>query len=413
MGASPNLAQSTKGRSPRNRGLQGARMNGGDLSHARDQVVSPAARQQGSSRMFASRITTPPSAIPRVEDTFASTPSCRSTDDVQNSHGTPGSHVIYHSRRFGDLQLRIPRHPDAEEGRKLFAHHLWNAGVICADALEEASQDDETRPFHASNSNPGLGHPASAWDKRYWDVRARTVLEVGAGTALPSIVAALSGAASTTITDHPASPALTTNAIQQNVKINVLERDRRRRGTDDHTSSSSSSSSSSLLPSPDVTISGYTWGTPTFYSPSSYGKRSPRQPRAFDRMIVADCLWMPSQHVNLVKTIVRYLDESRPGSCALVVAGFHTGREIVGHFFEVATGQSAPPSSLEDGNGFEETKSGATKDPDLEEVRCPLRLAEIFEIDVNGLRRPWEPVRLGEAQDAAKRWCVVAVLVKK
>ncbi|ETI23410.1 hypothetical protein G647_05212 [Cladophialophora carrionii CBS 160.54] len=359
--------------------------------------------------MFASRITTPPSAIPQIEDTFTSTASCRSTDDVQNSHGTPGSHVIYHSRRFGDLQLRIPRHPDAEEGRKLFAHHLWNAGVICADALEEASQDDETPPSHGSNS--GLEHPASAWDKRYWDVRGRTVLEVGAGTALPSIVAALSGAASTTITDHPSSPALTTSAIEQNVKINILERDKRR-GTDNHTFSSSSTSSSSL-PSPDVNISGYTWGTTTFYSPSSYGKRSPRQPRAFDRIIVADCLWMPFQHVNLVKTIVQYLDESRPGSCALVVAGFHTGREIVRHFFEVATGQSAPPSSLEDGSGFKETKSGVTKDTDLDEVRCPLRLAEIFEIDVNGLRRPWEPVRSGEAPDAAKRWCVVAVLVRK
>ncbi|EXJ62742.1 hypothetical protein A1O7_03180 [Cladophialophora yegresii CBS 114405] len=342
--------------------------------------------------MFPSRITMPSPTDPQIEDTFSSALSALFTDDVQNSHGIPGSHVIYHSPRFGDLQLHIPQHPDAEEGRKLFAHYLWNAGVICADALEEASQDQDggnERPhglYSSPKLEPGQERPASAsWDKRYWDVRGQTVMELGAGTALPSIVAALSGAASTTITDHPSSPALTTNAIEQNVRINILERDMRG-GTDNHASCASSSFSSPSLSSssPEITISGYTWGTTTFYSPSSYGKPSPQQPRAFDRIIVADCLWMPSQHGNLVKTIVDYLDESRPGSCALVVAGFHTGREIVRQFFE-----------------------------DPEDVRSPLRIAEIFEIDVNGVRRPWEPSRLGETKDGAKRWCVVAVLVRK
>ena len=51
--------------------------------------------------------------------------------------------------------------------------------------------------------------------------------ELPVGTALPSIISALSGAASTTITDHPSSPALTTGAIEQNVKVNVLERNKR------------------------------------------------------------------------------------------------------------------------------------------------------------------------------------------
>jgi hypothetical protein len=46
------------------------------------------------------------------------------------------------------------------------------------------------------------------------------------GTALPSLVCALTGAASTTITDHPSSPALTTGAIQQNVRVNVTERNK-------------------------------------------------------------------------------------------------------------------------------------------------------------------------------------------
>jgi hypothetical protein len=163
---------------------------------------------------------------------------------------------------------------------------------------------------------------------------------------------------------------------------------------------------------------GYTWGTSTFYSPSSYGRPSEAQPGKFDRIIVADCLWMPSQHENLTKTILTYLKPDSPSSCALVVAGFHTGREVVRSFFEVALGEYEIPEShsgvTKESAGIEvqgEQPCGGQKSNESD-VKGRLLTAEIFEIDVDGLRRPWEAQREGETKDAAKRWCVVAVLVR-
>lgn len=123
--------------------------------------------------MFTSRIFTPLPSAPESEDFFSSALPVIFTDHVQNSHGTPGSSVTYHSPRFGEIVLRIPAHPDVEEGRKLFAHYLWNAGVVVADAIEVASQD-EAEP----DTDKRRG---GEWDTRYWDVRGKNVLELGAG----------------------------------------------------------------------------------------------------------------------------------------------------------------------------------------------------------------------------------------
>ncbi|KIX10465.1 uncharacterized protein Z518_01548 [Rhinocladiella mackenziei CBS 650.93] len=344
--------------------------------------------------MFSSRILEAVPTAPESEDIFSSALSILFTDDTQNSHGIPGSSVTYHSPRFGNMTLRIPAHPDREEDRKLFAHYLWNAGVIAADAIEAGSTSKQQN-VTVSEGEHDRGREQGQWDRRYWDVRGKRVLELGAGTALPSLISALSGAESTTITDHPSSPALTTNAIEQNVRDNVLERPR-----------------PDTKSKPVVNVFGYTWGTNMMYLPEQYGKPAPRQPGSFDRIILADCLWMPSQHVNLVKTTLRYLDSSQSNAscayacaCALVVAGFHTGRGIVRHFFEVATGEWKDE---------EKTSSEAdNEDQELAEVQGKLKAVEIFEIDVNGSRRPWEAVRRGENKEQAKRWCVSAVLVKR
>lgn len=94
--------------------------------------------------------------------------------------------------RFGRISLRIPAHPDVEEGRRLFARYLWNAGVIVADAIESASASAS-----ASTSTGHNGHDSASaevwqddnrdqtgveWNNRYWDVRDRRTLELGAGT---------------------------------------------------------------------------------------------------------------------------------------------------------------------------------------------------------------------------------------
>lgn len=255
------------------------------------------------------------------------------------------------------------------------------------------------------------------------------------GTALPSIIAALSGAASTTITDHPSSLAIAAGAIERNVRDNILER--RKTTTSNLQSSTAATPSPTRSTSPGVAVFGYVWGTTTMYDPSGYGKPSATQPDKFDRLIIADCLWMPEQHVNLVKTIHHYLDSDKDDGadpenncrCALVVAGFHTGREILRHFFEVATGEYAlpqpqtKPESSVDGQGNGEGREKASEHEhqhehedetgEEQEMKGRLRCAEIFEIDVNGVRRPWEPVREGETKNIEKRWCVVAVLVRR
>jgi len=125
--------------------------------------------------MLLSRISAPQLPDPAQEDIFASSLSVLFTDDTQNSHGTPGHVVIYDSPKYGEIKLDIPQHPDVEEGRKLFAHYLWNAGVVSADAIEVASSDYET-------SGEVVADDKVNWNKRYWDVKGADVLELGAGT---------------------------------------------------------------------------------------------------------------------------------------------------------------------------------------------------------------------------------------
>lgn len=127
--------------------------------------------------MFPSRISVPTPTTPEAEDIFSSALSNLFTDDTQNCHGMPGSSVTYDSPRFGTIRLRIPAHPDVEDGRKLFAHFLWNAGMIAADAIETASRDGNAEEQNGLAIDAG----ANQWNRNYWDVRGKRVLELGAG----------------------------------------------------------------------------------------------------------------------------------------------------------------------------------------------------------------------------------------
>lgn len=203
------------------------------------------------------------------------------------------------------------------------------------------------------------------------------------GTALPSIISALSNASSVTITDHPSSPALTTGAIQANVANNVL----------------------TTVSATEISVRGYVWGTETLYAVDAYGKTAGRLGR-HDVVVLADCLWMPSQHENLVRTIARAVGQG-PDCCAIVVAGFHTGRGIVRDFFEVVT------NGAESGGVGGETEADGTSMAGVCERGhvSTLKIEEIYEIDVNGRKREWQKVRPGETREDAKKWCVVATLV--
>lgn len=125
--------------------------------------------------MLQSRIVLPSDSTPEPEDIFSSALATIFTDDTNNSHGTPGSSITYKSPLFGDIGLQIPAHPNEEQGRKLFAHYLWNAAVIAADAIEFASQ------IESSGASQADAESLSQWDRRYWDLRNKSVLELGAG----------------------------------------------------------------------------------------------------------------------------------------------------------------------------------------------------------------------------------------
>lgn len=174
------------------------------------------------------------------------------------------------------------------------------------------------------------------------------------GAALPSIISALAQAARVTITDHPSSPAFV-GAIDFNIARNI--------------------------PNPATVIDAqpHEWGV--LDTPFALANKG-----AYTRIIAADCLWMVSQHENLVRTMRWFLDEKDPLSRVWVVAGFHTGRGIVAGFFETAT-------------------------------RMGMEIEQIYERDLVGMAedggevtREWKTAREGEGPENRQRWCVVAIL---
>jgi hypothetical protein len=185
-----------------------------------------------------------------------------------------------------------------------------------------------------------------------------------AGTALPSMISILSAASEVCITDHPSSPALTAGTIQVNIQV-ILDL---ARGRTFH---------------PLISTEAHEWGSVT--DPFALEKSN-----YFTKIIAADCLWMPSQHRNLAHSITHFLSKENSTACALVVAGFHTGRGIVADFFR--------QFSSSNGNN---------------EVSGQLNIAEIYESDMQGNRRGWLESRANEGREEAKRWCVVAVITKK
>jgi nicotinamide N-methyltransferase len=262
------------------------------------------------------------------EDILSSSLGVIFPDDITNQHGDRDNDVIYLSPGYGPLTLTLAD-PQGEDSRKLFSHFLWNAGVQLAEFIEE---------------------------NEAWSVRGESVLELGAGTGLAGIVAGLSGGKRVVISDYPAPEVL------GNVKTNVMRNiDARRKDAQEGDIG-------------EVTVEGHEWGVldDTFSKTNEGG---------FGKILVADCLWMPWQHGNLLKSIGWFL--SREGK-AWVVAGFHTGREKMRGFYE----------------------EDALKEVGLEVER-------IWERNAEGLEREWVTDRGIEDVTERKRWLVVAILKKK
>ncbi|KAJ5132293.1 hypothetical protein N7448_006451 [Penicillium atrosanguineum] len=295
------------------------------------------------------------------EDVFEAFLSHLFPDDAPAFHGNPGQHLLYSSPHYGELEIMVPSYPaqsenkseevaaglekDAngvnkvEEERQLFAHFLWSSALVVAEGLEDAERSD-----------------AGGEARDIWSVKGESVLELGAGAALPSLISAIANASRVVATDHPSSPALA-GAIKFNMDYNLRNR--------------SSNTQISIEP--------HEWGV----LDSNFALQNKG---AFTRIIAADCYWMPEQHENLVRTIQWFM---APGGKLWVVAGMHTGRGIVARFFEIAAQ-----------NGLE--------------------VERIFERDLvnrkddgEHINREWRPVREDEGPENWRRWGVIAVLKRK
>lgn len=126
----------------------------------------------------------------------------------------------------------------------LWAHHLWNASKVFASLFD---------------TNPRL-------------VQDKYILELGAGGALPGLVAALNGAAKVVITDYPDKELI------DNIQYNV-----------DHNLPSGAS---------NVAVEGYVWGTAT----DKLKTHLPPTRQTFDVLILSDLVFNHSQHHAMLKT---------------------------------------------------------------------------------------------------------------
>ncbi|KAF6835809.1 Protein N-methyltransferase NNT1-like protein 1 [Colletotrichum plurivorum] len=262
-------------------------------------------------------------------------------DDVTNQHGI--EYASPHLRK--PLRFDLAE-PSADDDRKLFSHYLWNASLQLGEFVEAGTLGLDTVK---TRLGPSLSH---------FDVGGLATVELGAGTALPSIMSAMLGAERTVVTDYPAPAVLKT--LRANIARNI----------------DPSISPSGVVTAGEVLVEGHSWGE--LSDPFSVANK-----HAFDRVFVADCLWMPWQHANLHKSIAWFLREGPEARC-WVVAGFHTGRPKMRGFFEEAA---------------------------LAEAGLEVEL--IWERDCDGDEREWASDRGGEDVTIRKRWLVCTVLKRR
>ncbi|KAM7201843.1 nicotinamide N-methyltransferase [Rhypophila sp. PSN 637] len=297
---------------------------------------------------------------PDPEDFLESSLGVIFPDDVANQHGDHNNSLLYtspHLPRPLPLSLADPK---GTEDRKLFSHYLWNSSLQLAELVEAATlglgnlDDDEKQ-------ERGIASPCCDFN-----VRGLSTIELGAGTALPSIMSALLGAKRVAVTDYPAPEILET--LRRNVstlaqpqfspmgRVVAL-------GQEEETGSDGGG----------VEVHGHGWGE----FPGAWEQENQH---AFDRVFAADCLWMPWQHENL-RTSIDWFMGTGPEARAWVVAGFHTGRDNMRGFFET--------------DGLR---------------RHGLVVDRIWERDCNGVDREWSWEREKEDISERKRWLVIACL---
>ena len=124
----------------------------------------------------------------------------------------------------------------------------------------------------------------------------KTVLELGAGAGLPSLICACRGASKVVVTDYPDADLIAN--LQHNIDLN--------------------SNAGILSPAASLQAEGYRWGD-SCTSLLSHLPSSPREnQQGFDLLILGDLLFNHSQHSALLSTVRQTLKRSST-SQALVV----------------------------------------------------------------------------------------------
>ena len=138
----------------------------------------------------------------------------------------------------------------------------------------------------------------------------KTILELGAGTGLPSITAAFlpSDRAPKLVVGSDYDEAALVKELKENVARNMIGEEKGR-----------------------CKVVGHIWGK----SVEDLLDALPRGVENYDMVLLADCMWDPLSHADLLKTLLRVLART-PEARINVVAGLHTGREKVTSFIRRA-----------------------------------------------------------------------------
>lgn len=203
----------------------------------------------------------------------------------QTASGKPGQRCRLDLGQGIIVEYIIPLQQEASNTR-LFAHYQWDAGLHLALMLQERSTFSSNLPHHTMK---GI------------QLQSKTVLELGAGTGLPSLICALGKAKQVLITDYPDKGLI--NTIKENINMNKVD------GI--------------------ASVRGLDWSDEK--QVSCILQDSP-QSKGYNLILCADVLWLSSSHSSLLKTVYSLLERATI-SRVLVLSGFHTGRRVLLAFF--------------------------------------------------------------------------------
>ncbi|KAG0046541.1 nicotinamide n-methyltransferase [Gryganskiella cystojenkinii] len=224
----------------------------------------------------------------------------------------------------------------------LWGHHLWNAAKVFANWMD-------SHPEHSLN---------------------KTVLELGAGAALPGFVAAVNGASKVVITDYPDQDLISN--IQFNAEKNVAKQ------IEDGT----------------VIVQGYLWGSNTrpllaLLNPSllhstnviSGSESLPPaldgcQKQLYDTIILSDLLFNHSQHRAMLKTCKETL---KPKTGRVFVFFTHHRPWLAdadNKFFEIAAAPVVEPPVVDSDDERDPGGFGFKVEKVLEEKMTPMFLED-------------------------------------